>query len=156
VGLLITCVAGGWASISQAADIYKSWPGSNGRLVIGVTDPPGCCNDAVYSMNPDGSGVSRVYSDGSTWAVLASSSPDGSHALIRVSLNGCGPDALALLPLVGGPLGFIDDSGGGRCDANDGDGFYSYDGAQIAFIRSGNAPTLAGVFVMNADGTGVR
>ena len=50
VSLLVSWVVGGWASVALAADTYGSWPGSNGRLLIQVTDPPGCCNEAIYSI----------------------------------------------------------------------------------------------------------
>jgi Tol biopolymer transport system component len=122
-----------------------TFPGSNAKIAISAeADSQG--NENIYSMNPDGTGLTRLSTSASN-EQYPSWSADGSKIAFSVDNNG-NP----------GDLGVMNADGSGRTiiytDSADyiDQVSFSPDGSKIAFATNGsNTPAIQ---IINADGTG--
>jgi Tol biopolymer transport system component len=128
---------------------------TNGRIAF-VAETGGRAQ--LFTISPDGTGLTQVTHEGTAYVEYGTTwSPDGSSLLFVVSGNRdviykSAPDGTGAAPLSPACTG--------QCL---GDGFptYARSGARIALeraygpIRNNNA-AVAGIFTMNADGTGLR
>jgi Tol biopolymer transport system component len=145
VGLLcaLAAVAGGGGSSAAPA------LAPNGRIVFASARDGDL---EIYSVNPDGSGLRRLTDNAADdtdprWSydgsrIVFSSARDGQREIYSMDADGAHQTRLTF-----------------RASASDasanGDPAWSPDGGKIVFVRTPNAPgTTAGVYVMNADGSG--
>jgi Tol biopolymer transport system component len=134
------------ALLLLSAPAHAAFPGANGRLVFDSSDCTACTSQ-IYSINPDGTDQTRVAANtfddrGPAW------SPDGQklafasnrdrsdpllHDIYSMNADGTGPTRLTNTTDAG-------DSPGGPA--------WSPDGQRIMYVGR------AGLYVMNADGSG--
>jgi Tol biopolymer transport system component len=164
------------ATLATPAD--AAFPGKNGKIAFVTSrddidpcqglppDPEACAhereshetNTEIYTVNPDGSGETRLTYNGHTDAAPAWS-PDGSKAafarhsdsweekfavgsndLFTMNADGSGQTNLTNTP---------------HEDFDESDPAWSPDGQKIAFLRTGYARLgPSGIYVMNPDGSG--
>ncbi len=156
--MLCACVAGLFLSLIAAGTASAAFPGTNGKIAFfssrDAPDPFDIPNSDIYTMEPDGSGVSRV-----------TTTPNGRQAADPAwSANG------QRLVLASSKEGVVDQHGNASLDIYvveaDGSGLtrltseadterfptWSPDGTRIAYTRCCSLGNQ--VWVMNADGTG--
>jgi TolB protein len=135
------------ASLSLASPAHATFPGKNGRLVFSAVEPNE--NQDIYTINPDGSGLTRLTNTDALEADTAEDyeakwSPDGTKIAFARSRNSGTPRVYAMNP----------DGTGLRqlSDRPSGDPAWSPDGSKIAFTAELDPPDGARVFIANSDG----
>lgn len=132
---------------NAASDIHPHWSPDGTKIVFNsLRDDPKAYD--VYMMNADGSGVARLTATPED-ETCAQFSPDGKHVVfLRGFANGnddimiSGPDLKDAVNLSASPY------------ANEGWPSWSPDGTRVLF--SSNRSGVMVVYVVNADGTGLR
>jgi Tol biopolymer transport system component len=133
-GSRLLCHSEGMANPADAG-LYTVRSSDAGDLVRVTTSLPGGFDNG-YGYSPDGSRILYAQFDSNDHATLFSVKPDGSDP-IQLS-----PSRLSVID-----LGFFD-----RVGAD-----WSPDGSQVAFAAFSSSSHLAsGLFIVNADGTGLR
>jgi Tol biopolymer transport system component len=137
--VVMTALAG--LSRSTLTPAEATFPGFNGKVVF-TTDVDG--NEELYSINPDGSSLTRLTNDPATDRYPAVSS-DGTR--IAFTSNRDGDHEIYVMNADGTGLTQLTDN-----TAFETQPVWSPDGSEIAFhtTRDGNNE----VYVMNSDGTG--
>ena len=132
---------GGLSLLMLASPAQAAFPGSNGKIAVGVHSQVDRYefHDNIYVVNPDGSGSTALTSDNASYTPAWS--PDGSKiafgsdrggnsGIYTMNADGSGATRLTTDPAVRGLPA------------------WSPDGSKIAFVRSGD------IYTMNADGSG--
>jgi Tol biopolymer transport system component len=120
---------------------------ANGRIAF-ISTQDG--NPEIYTVNPDGSGLTRLtYSDGAD--IAPAWSPDGT----RIAFGcGIGPAGSGVITVGSSDICVMDADGRGLVrltndPVSDGEPAWSPDGGQIAFRRAGD------IYTLKPDGTGM-
>ncbi len=123
-------------ALPPAAD--AAFPGANGKIAF-FSDRDG--GFGIYTMNPDGSGQTRLGNDPSVWGTDSAWSPDGTKvAFGNLGISTINADGTGLTSIGGGP------SASGPA--------WSPDGTKIAFVNQIEIHAyLPEIWTMNADGT---
>ena len=141
-GLLLLAIAIVLAIVGGAQRAGATFPGSNGKIVF-ASNRADFSNVEIYSMNPDGSGVTRLTNDPANDFEPAWS-PDGS----RIAFTSNRSSNLDVWVMN------ADGTGVTQLTTNAADDFepaWSPDGSKIAFTSARNG--LDDIYVMNADGS---
>src|SRR5690349_19537791 len=75
VGLLAAAVA----AVVFVAPAAAGWPGNNGHTIFG---DPSDGTDYIWSVNPDGTGLTKIFSHGTEHATPGDISPDGTSLVV--------------------------------------------------------------------------
>ena len=121
--------------------------GGNNRRILFVSDRDAPGNFEIYSMNPDGSGVSRLTNSGGH-DVAPAWSPDGKR-IAFVSLRQDSFGEIYVMNADGSGVRRLTESGGIDTSPT-----WSKDGKRIAFVSMRNDPA-GDIYAMNDDGSGV-
>jgi Tol biopolymer transport system component len=132
------------------ATAQAAFPGANGKIAFSDTrddpNPTGCnpnCNSEIYSIDPDGSGVTRLTTDPG-FDVWPTWSPDGR----KIVFNRYSP---------GADIVVMNADGSGQTSLGPGyEPSWSPDGSKIVFVAIGECgfQDSGGIHTMNPDGTG--
>jgi Tol biopolymer transport system component len=141
------------AALALAAPAQAAFPGQNGKIAFSDKrddpNPSGChpnCNYEIYSVNPDGTGVSRLTNHPGP-DVRPAWSPNGQ----RIVFNRYSPEAEIV---VMGANGEAPTSLGPGLDPS---WSAEREGSKIVFVAIGECGAgTGGIWTMNADGTGRR
>jgi Tol biopolymer transport system component len=141
------------APLALAAPAYAAFPGANGKIAFAgaAADPStncgtyAACRQQIYSVNPDGSGLTQLTNDPFDTADPAWS-PDGEKIAFASWRNGSDAD-IYVMNADGSDQTRLNTNTG---DRNDRHPAWSPDGRKIAFSYN-LGPSVA---TINADGTG--
>jgi Tol biopolymer transport system component len=128
---------------------HAAFPGQNGKIAFSDSrddpNPSGCgssCNYEIYSINPDGTGVSRLTTN-PAYDLFPAWSPDGSK-IVFISTRV--PAGIYTMDANGGNVTFV---------RSGFDPSWSPDGTKILFVPDGGECSVGtgGLWKMNPDGT---
>ena len=131
--VVATCLI---ASLAPAPSAHAAFPGTNGKIAFNV-------NFQIYTINPDGTGQTRITNDPAS-DVEAVWSPDGTK--IAFETNRDGNYEIYTMNADGTNQTRLTNSPGGDSYAA-----WSPDGTKIAFETARNGSLE--IYTMNADGT---
>ena len=135
--------------LPAAANAATPDPNPNGRVVFASTRYP-ATNQELYSVNPDGTGLARL-----TWSATGeqypSWSPDGSRIAFESSAEGA--SSIHVMNADGSDDRRVSPE---TYNAIDTEPTWSPDGSQIAFSSTRPFNDSWHIWVMNADGSGLR
>jgi Tol biopolymer transport system component len=137
------------AALAMAGSAHAAFPGANGKLVFdaGVCNPN--CDVDIFSMNPDGTGLTNLTNSPSRFEGGPVWSPDGMK--IAFAARAADPDDAEIYVMNADGTGVTQLTN--NTNAYDFWPTWSPDGTKIAFAKS-VTPGLHDLYVMNADGTG--
>lgn len=137
------------AALVVPAVAHTATPDREGRIVFASTRYP-ATNQELYSVNPDGTGLARL-----TWSATAEQHPDWSPDGLRIAFESFadGPSSIHVMNADGSDERRVSPDGYG---SNDTEPTWSPDGGQIAFASTRPFNDSWHVWVMNADGSGLR
>lgn len=142
---LTTSMAGSW-------DDHPSWSPDGTRIYFAhiTPDPVSLTyHSEVYSVKPNGTGVTKVSNSPNANLYDPSVSPDGKKILVtRMTTNNVTSGHLFTINTSGGSLTPITNT-----TLGEGMGAWSPDGRKIAFIINNGAPDYRELATVNADGT---
>jgi Tol biopolymer transport system component len=139
-GIVLTLIA---VVLLSAGPARAAFPGPNGRIAFSADQTS---HNQIFSVNPDGTGLSGALTSESANSIGARWSPDGTKLVGAFYASGRGQ------------IYVVNADGSGPTNVSN-NAFYdqapswSPDGSKIVFERL-NASYNAGVYVMNADGSG--
>jgi hypothetical protein len=131
------------AVLALATPADAAFPGANGKIAASVYLPP-VADWEIFSMNPDGSGLTNL-TDSSSYDFQPAWSPDGAKIAFMRGTTG----EIAVMNADGTDLQNLTND-----PANDNDPAWSPDGTKIAFSSSRAGPP-GQIYVMNSDGSAV-
>jgi dipeptidyl aminopeptidase/acylaminoacyl peptidase len=146
---LILVALGAALLVPGAASAATPDPNPNGRVVFASTRYP-ATNQELYSVNPDGTGLARL-----TWSPTGeqhpSWSPDGSRIAFESSAEGA--SSIHVIIADGADDRRVSPE---TYNSIDTEPTWSPDGSQIAFASTRPFNDSWHIWVMNADGSGLR
>ena len=154
VGLLLALITLAAVWVSSSLPAGAAFPGRNGLIAFWGGD--GVNNPQIYTMNPDGTGITNLSGSPGTFDALPRWSPDGTK-LVFSRTDGQTPLNLYRMNADGSNVVRLTNS------PNTGDLFAAWtaDGRQIVFTRDtggSGAGCSSGstLWIVNADGSGVH
>ncbi len=135
-----------------ASSATASFPGVNGKIAFSrCEDGYNCTVGTIWTMNPDGSGQARLFSDPGHWDDDPSYSADGHRLVLQRCTTGAAADC---------GIAVVDARGHGLKQLTPGSGIpgddlpnFSPDGTRIVFERFAAGPGTFQVWVMGSDGS---
>ena len=80
LGLLVAALG---VVFALAQPAYAAWPGANGHIAFESDIPSGTCCNGIYTVAPNGSGFTQVFTDPSQDLSISEYSPDGRWLLVN-------------------------------------------------------------------------
>jgi WD40 repeat protein len=151
-------VAGGLILVAlalTASSATAGFPGVNGKIAFSrCEDGYNCAVGTIWTMNPDGSGQARLFSDPGYWDDAPSYSANGHMLVFQRCLEGqpygCG---IATVDARGHGLKQLTPMADPTGDNRPG---FSPDGSRIVFERFARGPDRFQIWIMGADGSNAR
>jgi dipeptidyl aminopeptidase/acylaminoacyl peptidase len=150
-GLVAVCVLAGVALALTVPSAQASYPGVNARIAFSrCEDGANCAVGKIWTMNPDGSGQARLFSDTGYWDDDPSYSADGHRIAFQRCSEGIFDCGIATADAHGHGIKQLTP---GSHPIGDDYPVFSPDGSRIVFSHYESGPKLAEIWVMGADGS---
>lgn len=148
LAVLVVCTA---ALLGAPADSARAaFPGNNGRLAFSSYTGNNEFDTEIFTINPDGTGLTQLTSNARIDEAEPKWSPDGKRILYLRNRR----------PVGDSDLWVMNADGSGQTQLTEGRPIlagptWSPDGSKVAFVSRPNG-SQSDIYVMNADGSGIR